>query len=240
MSESPPVPETRIRRHWILASALGLVALFAATLVWLLASHGGTVTLARLAGTMTDGRLRIEVTEGRLLGPLRLGRLRYADATTVVAVRDLFLDWTPGALFHGKLEIASLTAAAVEVTSAPSSEAPRVPQTLRIPLTVSARRIAIGVLKLAQRQGNGDEPLTELSHIEGRLDSDGRVHRLGDLKLNTPFGAVEGAASIGADQPFPLQAGRTYPGAEMARTTSCALPSKARWNDSVSTPKPTP
>ena len=60
---------------------------------------------------------------------------------------------------------------------------------------MSARRIAIGVLKLAQRQGNAVEPPTELTRIEGRLDSDGRVHRLGDLRLNTPFGAVEGAAA---------------------------------------------
>ena len=98
MSESPPLPEKRTRRHWILASGLGLVALLAAALVWLLASHGGTVTLARLAGSMTDGRLQIEVTEGRLLGPLRLGRLQYSDSTTAIAVRDLYLDWAPGAL----------------------------------------------------------------------------------------------------------------------------------------------
>ena len=54
--------------------------------------------------------------------------------------------------------------------------------------------------------GQPAAPDLELTGIAGRLDSDGRSHRLDELRLSAPFGQLAGQLDLDGRKPFPLSA----------------------------------
>ena len=111
--------------------------------IWLAFSESGLGTLARLTASASGGRLTLEQPSGRLLGPLAFARVIWSEPGTEVVIERLQIDWSPAALLERRLSIAGLAAARVAIEIASSDEASTPPASLRLPLAVDVKKIAI-------------------------------------------------------------------------------------------------
>lgn len=208
---SPPVPRragwpVRILRG-LLAAGFGLLIVVLALIGWLGATQSGLARLVDLAAQLSGGVVGIERPEGYLLGQLKLGALQVRTPTLQVDVVDLTLDWRPGAFASRGLDVALLTAADVQVATAPSDEPTVMPASLELPAAVHVGRFRIDRLRVGKLiAGQPAAPDLELTGIAGRLDSDGRSHRLDELRLSAPFGQLAGQLDLDGRKPFPLVA----------------------------------
>src|SRR5512135_2661634 len=209
--ESKPAP--RRRRDWIEVLILAPLFLVAAVLTWLASTQSGLTALAQLAERLSDGRLALTVGGGTLLGPLRLSELRYSDATTRIALRDVAIAWAPAALAEGRLELGALTAVSLEVATTPSAEPMRLPQSLALPIDLRIERLAVGSLKVGRMAKAGDLPLAELRRVEAKLTAEGGRFRIAGLRFDSAYGVLEGEGSVAAARPFALDASARLAGA---------------------------
>ncbi|WP_334156711.1 translocation/assembly module TamB domain-containing protein [Oryzomicrobium sp.] len=219
---SSPTPPRRWRRM-ALAVAAALAGL-GGTAVWLVGSESGLRAALALAETASGGRVRAEGVQGRLWDELSIARLDIDAGPTGPRIRidDAALAWTPAALLSGRLDIARLAAARVQIASAPSDEPATPPADLRLPLAVrigDARVDQLILRTLPAPQGAADgqpangavpdlDALPEtlrLAALAARLESDGRHHRLDGLaatweKIRLSGEArLDGAALDGAE-----------------------------------------
>ena len=218
-SSPPPAPQPAARRgrYWIEALVALPVLLLVLAPVWLATTRAGLLTLAQVAERLGGGTLAIEVQGGSLLASPRFAELRYADADTRLQVREIALDWDPLALAHGELNVRSLTAASVAVSSRSSGEPLRAPQSLALPIALRIERLSVGRLAVASMVQEKDEPVVELTAIEAGLNSDGQVHRIERLRFDGPAGTHSGHVSLGAEPPFALQAGADLAGSRAGK-----------------------
>jgi translocation and assembly module TamB len=173
---------------------------------WLLATSSGLQWLASRSG----GAVILEGAHGTLLGPLGAKTLSITSGDTRVTVRDIYLEWRPAALLEGRLEIAMLKAQGVEILSPPSDDPLSVPQDLRLPLSLSLSKIEIAALRVIRQAGGA--PDFAATRLSARVESDGRQHRLHDLRTSLEFGELSASALMDGVRPFALQAQGTLAG----------------------------
>lgn len=181
-----------------LLASLAVAGTVCAGLLWLGGSNAGLQALTRLASGASGERLRIDAVDGRLLGPLRLGTVRWTTPDVQIAIDQLQLDWSPGALLHGKLRIVELKIGKLRVDSAGRTAETPPPATLRLPLTVDLKKLHISRLEIG--------PAIALDDLHGRLHSTGEQHRLSDFQARSGRLALRGEASLGGNAPLPLSA----------------------------------
>jgi translocation and assembly module TamB len=196
----PPQTLARSRRGWRFALLFVILSLSAAA-GWLLATSSGLQWLVSLS---SGGAVILEGAYGTLLGPLGAKKLSFTSGDTRVTVRDIYLAWRPAALLEGRLEIATLTAQNVEILSPPSDDPLTLPQDLRLPLPLSMSKIDIAELRVIRRTGGA--PDFAATRLSARLESDGRQHRLHDLRASLEFGDLSASARMDGIPPFALQA----------------------------------
>ncbi|MDD3352473.1 MAG: hypothetical protein PHD22_02305, partial [Zoogloea sp.] len=189
----------------LLAGVLGLVTAAVLVVGWLGGTGAGLRFATGLAESLSGGLVVIDDAGGYLLGQLRLGRVHVRTPTLHLEVRNLHLDWQPGALLGLRLEVERLAASEVRVATVPSAEPARLPASLEAPLAVHLGELRIDRLSLAGlADGLPASPHLELTALAGQLDSDGRTHRFRHLAAATPFGLVAGEAELSGLRPFPL------------------------------------
>ena len=198
----PVAAKRRSRLFGLALTDLALLALPFAAGWGLLATETGLRAVAALANRAVSG-LQVEVASGSLLSSPRLSRLTYDDGRTRVELGALALDWQPSALLRGRLVIDRLAADALRVATSPSDEPPTTPASLELPLALQAR-VEIGRIEVGSHDAPAAEALT-LGPLQLTVDSDGSAHRVGDLSLATPWGALSGEAGLKGSAPFPLQ-----------------------------------
>lgn len=216
-------PKPLRRRRWPLALA-GLIAVIviaggagalwligtAAGLEWLLARAVPQATVVGLAGS--------------LRGPLGAERLTFSLGDRRVVVTGLTINWRPAALWQRRLQIAALTAASVEVTAPRSDEPPVPPESLELPLAVAIEQLTIASLRL--RVADDGSLRFAATDISARADSDGRHHRLHELRATHDYGSVVGSGDIAARPPFALKGAAQFAG----RGAAGAAPPTVRAN----------
>lgn len=222
-----PSPQTpaRSRRKWLHAILFAFITLSAGT-GWLLTTTSGLQWLAAMASRSSGGVLGLEGTSGSLLGPLGIEILSFNDGEMQITVRDIRMDWRPAALLAGRMEILSLAAQSVEVLSPESDDPVTMPQNLRLPLSLSLNKIEMGSL-LVIRQAGG-EPVFSANRLAARLESDGRLHLLHELRTSLEYGELSASGQIDGVRPFALQAqaalaGHESPQARIAASASGTL-----------------
>ncbi|MBZ0104145.1 MAG: translocation/assembly module TamB domain-containing protein [Sulfuricella denitrificans] len=222
--QPPPATLSKIparpRRKW-LALLFALITLSAGA-AWLVTTSSGLQWLAAMASRSSGGTLDLQGTSGALLGPMSAKALRLNEGDMHITVKDIRLDWRPAALLKGRLEIISLTAQNIEVLS-PKSDKPMVqPNDLRLPLPLSLNKIEIGSLQII-RQADGT-PEFAATRLAARLDSNGRQHRLQELRARIEYGELSASGQIDGSRPFALQARADLAGHEspQARITASA------------------
>ncbi len=174
-----------------------LVAATAIGGIWLAFSESGLGTLARLTASASGGRLTLEQPSGRLLGPLAFARVIWSEPGTEVVIERLQIDWSPAALLERRLSIAELAAARVAIEIASSDEASTPPASLRLPLAVDVKKIAISRLDYGKLFSAGD--------LQAAFVSDGADHRLTAVRGQFGKTAISGEMTLGADAPLPVQ-----------------------------------
>lgn len=196
--------------RWLRRALAGVIALLAVVVLvvgWLGATDSGLRAVMELAARLSGGIVTVERAEGYLLGQLKIGALHVRTPTLHVDILNLLIDWRPGALMRGALEVSTLTASEVAVATLPSTEPATLPASLALPRAVridhfELDRLRIGKLVDAQPAA----PDMEFTALAGALDSDGRHHRLSGLKAGAPFGQLAAEGEIDGQRPFPLKA----------------------------------
>lgn len=183
----------------LLLALLALLALAAAVLGWLTFSEAAPRWLAQIASERSAGRLVIEGVDGRLVGPLRAARIAWRDDGTTVDVSQVVVEWTPGALLNGRIDVRRLAAQRIDVAFAGKSDAPvRLPPSLELPL--SLRVAAVEVAELVIRPDAGAPP----QMIEGlrfALSAGADAWRVDGLRLTHGAWTLGGDVSMAAQAP---------------------------------------
>ncbi|KAA6185679.1 translocation/assembly module TamB [Thiohalocapsa marina] len=138
---------------WRLLLSLLLLVLLLLGLV--LGTQSGLRAVAALAEDLAPGMVAIERVNGRLLGALEVTGLRLDLPALTLSAAQLRLDWNPGALLAGRLEVTQLAARDVDLQTAPSAddeaaEPFQLPQ-IRLPLELELANVLIEHFRFSQR-----------------------------------------------------------------------------------------
>ncbi|MBN9697973.1 MAG: hypothetical protein J0L85_19455, partial [Zoogloea sp.] len=123
-SDAPPPP--RRPASWsasglkgLLAALLGLVTAAVLVLGWVGGTASGLRFAAGLAERLSGGLLSIDGADGYLLGELRIKGLKVRTPDLQLDLHNLELDWRPGALGGGLLDVDRLSASELAVATRP-------------------------------------------------------------------------------------------------------------------------
>lgn len=190
------------RLLWTVAGLLMLLAIAATLAFWLGGRQATLQALVRQAVEATGGKLSVDGVQGSLYGPLKIARLSYEDERRRISAENIELAWTPRALLRRTLVLDNVAIGRLDVTTKQAStEPPKPPASLRLPLAVQAADISIGQLNIVNAGGT-----TTISAIRGAFASSRAEHRLQIARAETPWGTIQGHASLAADAPFALDA----------------------------------
>lgn len=190
------------RRLGLLAGVLLLGGALVAAAFWLTTTAGGFRWLAGTLASASGGRVEVAGIEGPLGGPLRIRRLAFVTATQRIEIEDLRVEWQPRALWDRVLDVDLLAAQRMRVIRLREDlTPPTLPASLRLPLRVRVRALDLARLDLV----DGGTPRT-LGALRGRLDDDGMRYRLSEVRATTPWGDLQGEATVDKDAPFAVGA----------------------------------
>ncbi len=173
---------------------------------WLFTSPSGLHWLLSTAARSSAGSLSFEGINGTMRA-MRIGAIHFTAPDLNLTVQDAELTWQPSALLSGELLVNNLSIENVEVLTLPSSDSPEdpeLPESLRIPLSITIDQFKIAALRVFTEES--DEPALAVAEISARLKSDGQQHHLPHLALHLDFGALDASARINGDAPFDLEA----------------------------------
>ncbi|WP_079433247.1 translocation/assembly module TamB domain-containing protein [Zoogloea sp. LCSB751] len=199
-------PSARLLRG-ALAAVLGLLTVVVLLLGWLGASESGLRALAGLANGVSGGLLSLDKPQGYLLGEFKLGSLQLRTPTLQLEIRNLAVDWRPGALASRRLDVASLAASELRVASLPDDTPLSLPLSLELPIAVHLGSVRVDRLLTGKLiDGQAAPPDFELTGLDGSLESDGRHHDFSKLKATAPFGQLAASGRLDGRRPFALTA----------------------------------
>jgi translocation and assembly module TamB len=179
---------------------LAALLLLAVALAWLAGSESALRFTAQQAEGLSAGKLEIRGVHGSLYGPLRIESFVLLSEEKRFAAADLRLDWAPRALWRRHLRISRMDLAELRISVIkPSAEPLKLPETLRLPFSLSVP--AANVARLVIKTDMGEQVL---SGIQLGLDKPAHTYRLELRALSTPWGQGRGEASLADTAPFPL------------------------------------
>ncbi len=190
----------RLPRVRVWLGLLALLPILAAATVWLAGSETALRFLARQAASLSGGKLVAAGIHGTLYGPLRIERLHLENEEKRFELTDLRLDWSPRELWRHHLNIGQFDLRELRVSELkPSTEPPTLPDSLRLPLSLSLPSARIGrvVIQTAAREWRLDD-------IEFGLDKPKDTYRLALRTLTSPWGRVQGQADLAESAPYSL------------------------------------
>ncbi|MDD5365497.1 MAG: translocation/assembly module TamB domain-containing protein [Gallionellaceae bacterium] len=179
---------------------LAALPLLAVALAWLAGSEPALRLIASQAERLSGGRLEIRGVHGSAYGPLHIDALTLTTETKRFELGDARLDWSPRALWQGRLSITRLDLASVRVSTVrPDPEPPQLPDSLRLPVGLSLPAASLG--RLVIRTSAGEQVMSD---IRLGLEQAGHTYRLDLRNLSTPWGRVEAQASLADAPPYAL------------------------------------
>ncbi len=193
----------------ILAIVILLPLLFFGILLVVAGSESGTRLLADRARALSGGTVDWEGLEGSLLGALSVEGLRVEVPAADVSIDQVRLEWSPGALLRGRLDIDELAARELKLVlkSTPATEeegAAFDPEALQAPLDITLRQLRIESAEIQTAQGSSQI----IDRLVAAVSVEGERVTLSRLQVDAPEGGLEasGSASLAAKLPLELQA----------------------------------
>ncbi|MBL8420217.1 MAG: translocation/assembly module TamB domain-containing protein [Dechloromonas sp.] len=192
------------------------LALVGVIVVWLGFTESGLATIVRVASSGSTGRLTIDKPVGHLFaGELAFERLIWKEPDREIVVDDLRIDWSPASLLQGRLNIATISATQVLIDITTTDEESAPPASLRLPVAVDVRKMAISRLDFAR--------LFAVENVRTAYVNDRATHRLEQLSGRIGKGEISGNATLGADAPFTLEVRARLAGQMEGKAVSLAV-----------------
>lgn len=192
------------------------LALVGVTVAWLGFTESGLATIVGLASSGSAGRLTIDRPVGHLFaGELAVERLIWKEPDREIVVDDLRIDWSPASLLHGRLNIATISATRMLIDITTTDEEGVPPASLRLPVAVDVRKLAISRLDFAR--------LFAVENLRAAYVNDREMHRFEQLSGRVGKGEISGDATLGADAPFPLEVRALLAGQMEGKAVSLAV-----------------
>ena len=203
-----------MRRRLVIA-VIGIVAIVGLAIVfgawWIVGTPGGArLVLDRIALAAGKGA-RIEGVEGRLGGALRIALIEVSRPDLYVRIDDVAMETEP--LSWRRLLVHRLTAKRVEVRTASTGAAARIPVTFRAPypITLDDGRIGeIHIGKLENGKPAGEDVVLRDVVVKG--EGDNRRWTLREGVVRTQAGTLRLAGMVDASAPFALAADASFDG----------------------------
>ena len=231
----PPAPRRRFRRALAiaLAAVLAIAALLAALGWWIVATPGGAqLVVAKVANLLGHGA-KIEGVEGRLGGALRIRRIEIDRPDLYVRIDDLVLDTSPLDPLRGWLVVHRLHAGSIEVRTASSAGAARLPVSFTPPYPVRLEDGRIDTLRygaITAAERDAKDPRSKqaardaarakdvvLHDIVLRGEGDRTRWTIGEAAVRTEYGAARVSGTLGNTTPFALELSGSFDGALQER-----------------------
>ncbi len=188
-----------MRRRLIIS--LVMVPLFMGILaLWLASSEMALQWAAKSVSEASNGTVTVTGLTGSLANTLRVEQLRYQTPEQTVQIEHAEMTWSPIQLLLGRVVVDHLSAKAVTVERLkPSGEPIKLPKRVRSPLDLHIEQTRISRLTLISESSR-----TELRDLRFRLVGDNRRWQLHDFGVDTAYGKISGATTIGTSRPFRL------------------------------------
>ncbi|WP_158597886.1 translocation/assembly module TamB domain-containing protein [Noviherbaspirillum saxi] len=204
----------RLRR--ITVTLLILALLPALALAWLLASESGARAAFRIAASLADGALQTQGIHGRLVGPLRIEQLAISQPGQNINLREVTLDWKPGALLKSTFHLTRLHIAHADVALIGESKDEPAKMPARIALPLKVRLDSVAIDRGTVRRGPTVPSSTEILRLGPSgfaLSFDGSQYqfRLRELTLmptlekGTATARISGDAELATEMPYALK-----------------------------------
>lgn len=150
----------------------------------------------------SDGRLVLGAVHGSLYGPLRIDALSFQNDEMHIELKHLDLEWSIYDLFRRHLQIDRLALEELRITEIRTSEqAATLPESLRLPLTVSVPAITLG--HIVFKRGGVEYVLRDIALS---VDQTAGSYHLTLHKADSQWGRGEAELKLGELLPFPLTA----------------------------------
>jgi translocation and assembly module TamB len=210
MAHDPvPVLERPRRRRWWLYSlfAVTLVAgLLVLGVAWLVATPGGArLVLDRVATFLGQGTT-LGGVEGSFAGTLRIKSVEVKRPDLFVRIDDLEIERDPASSWWGRAVFRKVHAARVEVRTASSAAAARVPLTFEAPYPLRVEDARAGELRIGALAKEGALAGADLvfSDVRVRGEGDERSWKLEQASASTPWGSVNLSGTLATTAPYTL------------------------------------
>ena len=189
---------------YVIRILLGMLVIVA-LLVWLLGTEPALQWCVQQAQRLSNGRLTLHAVHGSLYGPLRIEALSFQTDATRYEVKEANLDWTPGSLLKLHVEVRRFTLQQLSIVEIkPATEPAQLPETLHLPLTLSAPDIRVDRVVL----GSGDTEHV-LSGINLGVEKSADSYRLNLHSITSEWGKGEADMLLGDTRPYSVSAHAT-------------------------------
>ena len=179
-----------------------IVFALGAGLTALLRSETVFVWLFHQAVKLAPGEVTVEAVGGRLAGPMYLRGLRYLQEETLIYIGALDLDWRPGRLLGGWLDISQLDVDRLDIHLPPSDGTAATPPPA---LIVPPVQFSLAQTRLRQVRILRDE--AEVLQIR-QIDIEARTEQdrldIVSLQLELAPGRLQLVGHVGLEAPHPL------------------------------------
>ncbi|HET9580830.1 MAG TPA: translocation/assembly module TamB domain-containing protein [Usitatibacter sp.] len=218
---APPPPRRRLRwLWWSLAIVAAIVLLAIAAIAWVFTTpEGARLVLGRVSGMLGEGT-RFSDVEGRIGGRLRIGTIEVSRPDLYVRVEGFEIDTSPP--LHGTLLVHRLDARSVQVHTASTGEAAKIPVTFRPPYPVKVEEARVGELRIgaltsearAEKDTARRRALVNASRDRDFVVNDilvrgegGATHwKIDEASARTSYGRTRIAGTLETASPFRLDA----------------------------------
>jgi translocation and assembly module TamB len=205
-------PPARRRRPWLWIAAAALAALMVFVVVvsaWMVSTTTGLRTALSVAARLAPGSLTVAGVTGTIRSPLTIAKLRFENATLRVEANDVVVDWQTRGALSRQLIIDSAKIRSITIATKPSNQLAKIPVDLTLPISLDVRALAIEKLRVEAWEAAAGLPpiaLAEFSDIRGRVQSDGRFHKISDAALTTALGRIASGVVLDGASPFNIAA----------------------------------
>lgn len=182
------------RRATILTLTIVLLLAVVSATAWLVATPSGLHwAYARVKQSLGDN-VSLDRLDGRLIGPLTIGGLRYRTETVDAHIEQIDFDWSPAALFGGRLSIEPLVIRGARVALTPSSEQKEpTPFRLDLPLSIRLARLDATDIEIVRA---GQTPIQiHAAQFTGALDAD--TLTIDHMEIRTSIADIAAAGALG-------------------------------------------
>ncbi|MGA7965130.1 MAG: translocation/assembly module TamB domain-containing protein [Gammaproteobacteria bacterium] len=189
-------------RYWIAIGCAVMIVIVAAGATVLLETEAGLHWTVARVESFSGGNVEIGAAHGHLAGPFTLDRLRVTLPFATVEARRVELDWHPGELLSGQLDIVSINGTGVDIKTRPGNTPSQgLPQQLDLPLHLI---ISHALFENVEVQSSGTT--LRLNRLAFALDADDVMIQLNKLEARGPRLALGGELHVQPHDNWPLQA----------------------------------